>query len=36
MPQVYVYDSTFVSPLALLLFGGTLRIEREHSISLDR
>ena len=34
--QVYTYDSTFVSPFTLLLFGGSITIEREHSSSLDR
>lgn len=27
--QVYVYDSTFVSPFTLLLFGGSFKIEWE-------
>lgn len=27
--QVYVYDSTFVSPLALALFGGSFKLEWE-------
>ena len=27
--QIYVYDSTFVSPFTLLLFGGNIKIEWE-------
>jgi hypothetical protein len=34
--QIYAYDSTFVSPFTLLLFGGEMKIDREHSLSLDR
>jgi len=31
--QVYIHDITFVSPFSLLLFGGNLFIDREHSSS---
>jgi hypothetical protein len=34
--QVYIHDVTLVSPLTLLLFGGRLTTERDHSAASDR
>jgi hypothetical protein len=32
LEQVYVFDSTFVSPLALALFGGSFKLEWETDV----